>query len=81
MSLPLGIRSGEIFLATVGAYLRPLESFFLFSAHRFFIMSDSRFLPAGVRRSPFFLLRVARLGTALVLAAGFGDWPSSAAIA
>jgi hypothetical protein len=81
MSVPLGIRSGEIFRATVGSYLRPLEPFFLFSAHRFFIMSDNRFLPAGVRRSPFFLLRVARLGTALVLAAAFGDSPSSAAIA
>jgi len=81
MSLPLGIRSGENFRATVGSYLRTLEPFFLFSAHRFFIMSDNRFLPAGVRRSPFFLLRMARLGTALVLAAAFGDWPSSAAIA
>jgi len=33
-----------------------LEPFFLFSAHRFFIKSDNRFLPAGVRWSPFFLL-------------------------
>jgi hypothetical protein len=44
-------------------------------------MSDNRFLPAGVRRSPFFLLRVARLGTALVVAADCGEWPSSAAMA
>jgi hypothetical protein len=58
-----------------------LEPFFLFSAHRFFIISDNRFLPAGVRRSPFFLLRVARFGTALVLAADFGSCPSSAAMA
>jgi hypothetical protein len=81
MSLLLGIHSGEIFRATVGSYLRPLGPFFLFSAHRFFIMSDNRFLPAGVRRSPFFLLRLPRLGAALVLAAAFADWPSSAAIA
>jgi len=58
-----------------------LEPLFLFSAHRFFISCDNRFLPAGVRRSPFLLLRVARLGTALVLAADLGDWPSSAAMA
>jgi hypothetical protein len=58
-----------------------LEPFFLFSAHRFFISCDNRFLPAGVRRSPFLLLRVARLGTALVLAADCGEWRSSAAMA
>jgi hypothetical protein len=58
-----------------------LEPFFLRSAHRFFIMSDNRFRPAGVRRSPFFLLREVRLGTALVPAADFGEWPSSAAMA
>src|ERR1700741_2717235 len=44
-------------------------------------MSDNRFLPAGVRRSPFLLWREARLGTALVRAADCGEWPSSAAMA
>src|SRR4029077_8585567 len=58
-----------------------LEPFFLRPAHRFFIKSDNRFLPAGVRRSPFFLLRVARLRTALVRAANCGEWPSRAAMA
>jgi hypothetical protein len=58
-----------------------LEPFFLRSAHRFFISCDNRFLPAGVRLSRFFLLRVARLVTALALAAGCGEWPSSAAMA
>jgi hypothetical protein len=61
----------------VSAYA--LEPFFLFSAHRFFIMSDNRLLPAGVRRSPSLLLR--GLGTALVFAADCGDCPSSAAMA
>ncbi len=32
------------------------ETFFLRSAHLFFIISDNRFLPAGVRRSRFFLV-------------------------
>jgi hypothetical protein len=40
-------------------YAYALEPFFLRSAHRFFIISDNRFLPAGVRRSPFLLLRAA----------------------
>ena len=31
------------------AYLAPREIFFLLSAHRFFIISDRRFLPSGVR--------------------------------
>ncbi len=31
------------------AYLAPREAFFLFSAHRFFIISEIRFLPSGVR--------------------------------
>ena len=35
------------------AYLRPRAPFCLFSAHRFFIISDRRFLPSGVRRSTF----------------------------
>jgi hypothetical protein len=35
------------------AYLPPREVFFLFSAHRFFIISDIRFLPSGVRRLRF----------------------------
>ena len=34
------------------AYLPPREVFFL-SAHRFFIRSDRRFLPSGVRRRRF----------------------------
>jgi hypothetical protein len=67
--------------SNIGFYSRVLEPFFLRSAHRFFIISDNRFLPARVRWSPFFLLRVTRLGTALVLVADFGDWPSSTAIA
>jgi len=54
MSLPLGIHSGENLRAILRSYLRPLEPFFLFSAHRFFIMFDNRFLPAGVRWSRFF---------------------------
>jgi hypothetical protein len=58
-----------------------LEPFFLFSAHRFFIMSDSRFLPAGVRRSRFFFLRVTGLGTALLFAVALGESPSSAVMA
>jgi hypothetical protein len=58
-----------------------LETFFLRSAHRFFIKSDNRLLPAGVRRLPFLLLRAARCGTALVLAADFGASPSNAAMA
>jgi hypothetical protein len=58
-----------------------LEPFFFRAAHRFFIRSDNRFRPAGVRRSPFLLLRVARLGTARVLAPDCGEWPSSAAMA
>jgi hypothetical protein len=32
------------------AYLPPREVGFLLSAHRFFIISDRRFLPSGVRR-------------------------------
>jgi len=47
------------------AYLPPREVFFL-SAHRFFIISDRRFLPSGVRR-----LRFLR-GGAGTLAAGDG---------
>jgi hypothetical protein len=35
------------------AYFPPREVFFLFSAHRFFIISDRRFLPSGVRRRRF----------------------------
>jgi hypothetical protein len=31
------------------AYLAPREAFFLLSAHRFFIISDIRFLPSAVR--------------------------------
>jgi hypothetical protein len=53
-------------------YWRLLEPFFLFSAHRFFIMSDNRFLPAGVRWSRFFLVRVARWETAILFVA-LGD--------
>src|ERR1019366_3313751 len=34
-------------------YLSPREVFFLFSAHRFFIASDRRFLPSAVRRRRF----------------------------
>jgi len=30
-------------------YLPPREAFFLFSAHRFFIISEIRFLPSAVR--------------------------------
>jgi hypothetical protein len=52
-------------------YWRLLEPFFLFSAHRFFIMSDNRFLPAGVRWSRFFLVRVARWETAILIC---GSW-------
>ena len=46
------------------AYLRPREACFLFSAQRFFIISDRRFRPSGVSR----LARLA--GEAVVLAAG-----------
>ena len=35
------------------AHLPPWEVFFLFSAHRFFIESDRRFLPSAVRRRRF----------------------------
>jgi hypothetical protein len=38
--------------------LWPREVFFLFSAHRFFINSDERLLPAAVRRPLFFLAGV-----------------------
>jgi hypothetical protein len=70
----------EISPPALGFYRRFPEPFFLFSAHRFFINSDSRFLPAGVRWS-FFSARMARWGTALFRATGFDDWPSSAAMA
>jgi hypothetical protein len=55
--------------------IEPAGTFLFFSAHRFFIISDNRFLPAGVRWSRFCLLRVARCGTALLFAVAFGDWP------
>jgi transposase len=45
----IGIYSGENFRANLGFYCRLLKRFFLLSAHRFFISSDNRFLPAGVR--------------------------------
>jgi len=35
------------------AYLAPREIFFLLSAHRFFIISEIRFLPSAVRRRRF----------------------------
>jgi hypothetical protein len=60
-----------------------LELFFLRSAQRFFIISDSRFLPAGVRPARFFLLEVAACGAAtlrFVPAAAVSD-PSNAAMA
>src|ERR1039458_1287984 len=44
-------------------------------------MSDNRFLPAGVRRSRFFFLRVTGLGTALLFAVALGESPSSAVMA
>ncbi len=55
------------FQAILASYACLLEPFFLFSAHRFFIMSDNRFLPAGVRWSRFFLVLVALWETAILL--------------
>ena len=64
------------------AYLSPREAFFLLSAHRFFIISEIRFLPSGVRCRRFLA------GEAGTLAAGdaFGgvggkSVPSKASIA
>jgi len=64
------------------AYLAPREAFFLFSAHRFFIMSDRRFLPSGVRWRRF-LARGARTLAAGDAFGGVGgkSVPSKASIA
>src|ERR1700730_12802898 len=68
---------GQLFYAA----LRPTVPFFLRSAHLFFIISDSRFLPSAVRR-PFLAFRMTKVGAAvfaeLVLTTSV---PSSAAIA
>ena len=73
-------RSGEFHAPKVGKQLLQLDAqlhpghpgpressyelFFLRSAQRFFIISDSRFLPAGVRPPRFFLREVAACGAA-----------------
>src|ERR1017187_4390847 len=66
----MGIHSGGIFRATLGFYRRFSEPFFLLSAHRFFLISDNRFLPSGVRRPPLFLLRVTEIGNGTSLCSG-----------
>ena len=59
------------------------ELFFLRSAQRFFIASDSRFLPAGVRPARFLLLEVAACGVATLrfVPAASVSGPSNAAMA
>jgi hypothetical protein len=64
------------------AYLAPLEAFFLLSAHRFFIISEIRFLPSGVRWRRF-LARGAGTSAARDAFGGVGgkSVPSKATIA
>jgi hypothetical protein len=73
------IHSGDISRATLKLYLRPLELFFRRSAHRFFIISDNRFLPSGVSPPPFFLMGATRLEATVVLLVA--ESPSRAAMA
>jgi hypothetical protein len=69
---------GQMFYAA----LRPVEPFFLRSAHLFFIMSDNFFRPSALRRLPFLPFRTTNVGAALfpgtVLTTSV---PSSAAMA
>jgi len=64
------------------AYLASREAFFLFSAHRFFIISDRRFLPSGVRRRRFLAGGAGTLATADAFrGVGGNSGPSRASIA
>src|ERR1019366_2001164 len=64
------------------AYLPPREAFFLFSAHRFFIISDRRLLPSGVRRLGFLGGGAGRLAAGDdIRGAGGKSVPSRAAMA
>ena len=64
------------------AYLSPREAFFLFSAHRFFIISDRRFLPSGVRWRRFLGAGAGTLATGDAFrGVGGNSGPSRATIA
>jgi len=64
------------------AYLSLREAFFLLSAHRFFIRSDRRFLPCGVRRRRFLGAGAGTLATGdAFLGVGGKSVPSKASIA
>ena len=63
-------------------YLANREVFFRFSAHRFFIISDRRFLPSGVSRRRFLRSGAEALAARNDLRAGDGEFvPSRATIA
>jgi hypothetical protein len=54
------------------------EFFFFLSAQRFFIASDSLFLPAGVRRRPRFLEGAVLVGMAILLVVLVASFSSKA---
>jgi hypothetical protein len=69
---------GQMFYAA----LRPTAPFFLRSAHLFFIISDSRFLPSALRWLPFLPLRMTNVGAELFPGLVFAtSVPSSAVMA